>query len=96
MWVTGSADYEYEGWVESVEKTDILVAFCENFHQKFPGSTKFNVRFSIPRMNWRNMHRAIDKADMKLLWPEEISSVAIEAIRMDQVSLLDRVREKIP
>jgi hypothetical protein len=74
-----------------VEKTEIVVAFCEKFHEKFP-SGRFNVRFSIPRMNWRNMHRAIDKAELALLWPKEAPSVSLETpIKIEDAKLRDKV-----
>lgn len=53
-----------------MEKDRIQVIFCHGFHDIHPPDVLFNVRFSFPRMEMRQRHRAVDKASIDLVWPQ--------------------------
>ena len=67
-----SFNEEYEGLILVVDQYSIIVSFCEKFYSLFSSSPslKFCLRFSKQRMFERMKHRAIDKVDLKLIFPK--------------------------
>jgi helicase MOV-10 len=66
-WGVGETDIEFEGWVVHVSANAVFV----KFDLSFPSSdTLFHVRFEFDRMLMRNMHRAVDRCSMEIMWPD--------------------------
>lgn len=84
----GTADVEYEGYVYRVEQETLLVKFAESFHQRFPAGTLFSIRFGFNRLQLRITHRAVDEADLEVVWPENcpILSLLLLALSPDTSS----------
>ncbi|PRP82187.1 putative RNA helicase SDE3 [Planoprotostelium fungivorum] len=84
VWIPGTTDVEYEGIVTKVGRDEVLLMFNPRFPQVVNLSKGlFNVRFEGSRMSFRNMHRALDKADPDIIWPTEAPK-EIEEKKMKQ------------
>ena len=70
VWVPGTQDVEYEGYVQEVLRDAAWLQLNPCFADATHGVPEFNVRFSFSRIQFRRMHSAIDNVDLSLVWPE--------------------------
>ena len=70
IWVPGTQDVEYEGYVQDVLRDAAWLQLNPCFEDATRGVPEFNVRFSFSRIQFRRMHSAIDNTDLSLVWPE--------------------------
>ena len=69
VWVPGTVDVEYEGFVAEVQRDGVLLQLNPSFKERTDGTPAFNVRFTFPRIQMRRMHMAIDTVDLDTTWP---------------------------
>ena len=69
VWVPGTVDVEYEGFVAEVQRDGVLLQLNPSFRERTDGTPAFNVRFTFPRIQMRRMHMAIDTVDLDTTWP---------------------------
>jgi helicase MOV-10 len=79
VWVPGTTDVEYEGFVQEVLRDATWLQLNPCFQDATRGVTEFNVRFSFSRIQFRRMHTAIDNVDLSLVWPDHQLPVAPSA-----------------
>jgi len=70
VWVPGTQDVEYEGFVQEVLRDAAWLQLNPCFSDATRGVPEFNVRFRFSRMQFRRMHAAVDNANLSLVWPE--------------------------
>lgn len=90
-WLPGTEELEYEGYIHMVEQSCVLVLFHPTFHQKvWAPSRTFNVRFGFNRYSWRIMHRATERVELDVVWPDREGSNE-ENIEIPQIHINDAV-----
>ena len=63
----GDTDVEFEAWVFHVGPDRIYARFDPSFDS---GGRPFHVRFTYDRLSMRQLHRAVDRCSLDIMWPD--------------------------
>ena len=69
LWITDEASFEYEGFVDIIQKDSILVIFNTSLYSDNGSKFLANVRFTHPTLQFRAQHRAIDDVILEWCFP---------------------------
>ncbi|KAL1503990.1 hypothetical protein AB1Y20_010405 [Prymnesium parvum] len=92
VWVPGTQDVEYEGFVQEVLRDAAWLQLNPCFSDATRGVPEFNVRFRFSRMQFRRMHAAVDNANLpsarEALQQIELRFVPLDTLPSNAVSVV--------